>query len=138
MALSGSGTLHLVRRTFRFATTCFNMDFVGVKNGLASKTITLIDVRNTDEVASAGKIPGSHNIPLGQLNDALAMDENAFKAQHGFDKPSKDSPLVTHCLKGGRAAKAHEALLSLGYSKTECYKGSLIDWKENGGEIEQK
>ncbi len=39
------------------------MDSTSIKNSLAEKSIVLIDVRNPDEVESAGKIPGSHQVP---------------------------------------------------------------------------
>ena len=39
------------------------MDFSDVRQGLAENNILLIDVRNVEEVRSAGRIPGSYNIP---------------------------------------------------------------------------
>ena len=39
------------------------MDFAQVKEAIEENTITLIDVRNLDEVESSGKIPKSHLIP---------------------------------------------------------------------------
>ncbi len=131
------------------------MDFEGVKAGLAGNSITLVDVRNPDEVA-AGKIPGSKNIPrefdhsvldldcdftgvfvVPEVEAAFNMDEAAFKEKYGFDKPAKDAAIVTHCLKGGRAAKGADAMTNLGYSNVKVYAGSFTDWKEKGGEVTQ-
>ena len=52
----------------RFSTTesginCIRVEFEDVKEGLASKSLILIDVRNPDELVEHGKIPGSINIP---------------------------------------------------------------------------
>ena len=39
------------------------MDFNTVQKGIRSGDFTLIDVRNVNEVQTAGKIPSSHLIP---------------------------------------------------------------------------
>jgi len=46
-----------------------------------------------------------------QLNDA------EFKAKYGRDKPSSDTELIFHCKMGGRAGKAADAAIKLGYTK---------------------
>ena len=43
------------------------MEFEDVKEGLANKSLVLIDVRNPDELVKHGKIPGSINIPCKSL-----------------------------------------------------------------------
>ena len=40
-----------------------NMDYKEVRTGLEDKSLTLLDVRNPDELTKNGKIPGSINIP---------------------------------------------------------------------------
>ena len=40
-----------------------NMDYKEVRTGLEDKSLTLLDVRNPDELTKNGKIPGSTNIP---------------------------------------------------------------------------
>ena len=40
-----------------------NMDYKEVRTGLEDKSLTLLDVRNPDELRKNGKIPGSTNIP---------------------------------------------------------------------------
>ena len=40
-----------------------NMDYKEVRTGLDDKLLTLVDVRNPDELRKNGKIPGSTNIP---------------------------------------------------------------------------
>ena len=48
--------------------------------------------------------------------------------------PSKDTPILMYCngLKCGRAAKAVEAALKLGYSKIYYYAEGMAEWKEKG------
>lgn len=63
----------------------------------------------------------------------MNLDEAAFKAKTGIDKPAKDAAIVTHCLKGGRAQRATDALEGLSYSNVKTYAGSFLDWKAQGG-----
>eukprot|EP00095_Tigriopus_kingsejongensis_P007425 snap_masked-scaffold2106_size20872-processed-gene-0.3 protein:Tk07425 transcript:snap_masked-scaffold2106_size20872-processed-gene-0.3-mRNA-1 annotation:"hypothetical protein RO3G_05736" len=62
----------------------------------------------------------------------MAMDDEAFKAKYGFDKPEKSAHVVVHCLKGGRAAKAASTLKDMGYN-VEPYSGSMEDWLAKKG-----
>src|SRR5512142_3075834 len=61
--------------------------------------VYLIDVRNKDELASTGAIPGSINIPLPDLGQAFEMSDNDFKTQFNRAKPSLDARLIFNCLK---------------------------------------
>lgn len=78
------------------------------------KTLNLIDVRETDEVA-AGKIPGAVNIPLGLIE---------FRKQD-LDK-SKEYIMV--CRSGGRSGRATEYLESQGYKVTNM-TGGMLAWE---------
>ena len=77
------------------------------------KTVNLIDVRETDEVAT-GKIPGAVNIPLGLIE---------FRLQD-LDK-SKEYVLV--CRSGGRSGRATEFLESRGFHVTNM-TGGMLSW----------
>jgi rhodanese-related sulfurtransferase len=114
------------------------MDFEAVKKGLEEKSFVLIDVRNPDEVESAGNIPGSKQIPWPQLESALAMDDSEFAEKFGFEKPSADARIVTHCIGGGRAGKAQALLAKHGFENAVSYPGSFSDWVKNGGQVEKK
>uniref|UniRef100_A0A8C5XQB5 Thiosulfate sulfurtransferase like domain containing 3 n=1 Tax=Microcebus murinus TaxID=30608 RepID=A0A8C5XQB5_MICMU len=60
-----------------------------LKNLLNSKSIMLIDVRETWEILEHGKIPGSVNIPLDEIGEALQMNPRDFKEKYDEVKPSK-------------------------------------------------
>lgn len=49
------------------------MDFNAVKEGTEKGSFVLIDVRNKDEVASAGKIPKSQVVPRKWLSMPLIV-----------------------------------------------------------------
>jgi len=97
---------------------------------LAPNTV-LIDVRDPQELQETGQIPKSINIPLGQLIDVFKNVSDAeFKSKFGIDKPTPDTALIFSCKLGGRARKAYESALELGYDKASFYKGSWTDWAE--------
>ena len=52
-------------------------------------------------------------------NGAMDLPESDFRQKFGFSKPSKDAPIVTHCLKGGRAGKSAEFLTQNGYTNVK-------------------
>ncbi|XP_050737343.1 thiosulfate sulfurtransferase/rhodanese-like domain-containing protein 3 [Eriocheir sinensis] len=109
-----------------------DIDYSELSNNLDS--VVVLDVRNRDEVEKFGQIPGSHSLPLGEMEDALQMDDDDFQDKYGFPKPTSDQKLVTSCMKGGRARKAAETLASSGI-EARVYPGSFVDWKAQGGEV---
>jgi len=82
------------------------------------QTVNMIDVRETDEVAT-GKIPGAVNIPLGLIE---------FRLQD-LDK-SKEYTII--CRSGARSGRATEFLESHGFSVTNM-TGGMLSWD---GDIE--
>ena len=76
-------------------------------------------------------------LAVEELSDAFKLDNDAFMAKCGFPKPGTDAVIVTHCGKGGRAAKAAAALKEMGFPKAEVYKGSFKDWVAKGGAVER-
>ncbi|XP_045601730.2 rhodanese domain-containing protein CG4456 [Procambarus clarkii] len=95
----------------------------------------VLDVRNRDEVKKTGRIPGSHCIPISELDDALDMDDDSFQEKYGFPKPTTDQTIVPHCQMGGRARRAGDALTAKGF-QTRVYGGSFKDWTIKGGQVE--
>lgn len=91
--------------------------------------LKIIDVRNKTEIQENGKIPGSLNLPMTELEAGLDMDDEAFASKFGFQKPTSNDTIVTHCLKGGRAMKAYSVF------EEKCYSGSFDDWVKNGGKV---
>uniref|UniRef100_A0AAG5CZW0 Rhodanese domain-containing protein n=1 Tax=Anopheles atroparvus TaxID=41427 RepID=A0AAG5CZW0_ANOAO len=88
----------------------------------------LVDVRNPNEIADTGKIPTSVNIPFTQLEESLQLDDAQFKDKFGRSKPTRDADIIFHCGKGGRAQKATDLALTLGYRNARTYKGSYMEW----------
>ncbi|XP_012594282.2 thiosulfate sulfurtransferase/rhodanese-like domain-containing protein 3 [Microcebus murinus] len=99
-----------------------------LKNLLNSKSIMLIDVRETWEILEHGKIPGSVNIPLDEIGEALQMNPRDFKEKYDEVKPSKSDSLVFSCLAGVRSKVALDTAISLGFNRSQHYAGGWKEW----------
>lgn len=81
---------------------------------LNEENIVIIDVRENEEVAM-GKIPGSINIPLGELQNRLKP----------LDKTKK---YIIVCRSGNRSSYATNVLHSLGYDAANMV-GGMLEWR---------
>ena len=79
-----------------------------------------IDVREPDEVAG-GSLPGTVNIPLGQLPDRV-----------GELDPSQRVVLL--CRSGGRSTKAAKHLTSVGFTDVVNLEGGMLAVRPNSKE----
>ncbi|XP_039108054.1 thiosulfate sulfurtransferase/rhodanese-like domain-containing protein 3 [Hyaena hyaena] len=111
-----------------FCTAVKDVTYKELKSLLNSRQITLIDVRERWEIVEYGKIPGSINIPLGEVGEALQMNPNDFKEKYNEVKPSKSDSLVFSCLAGVRSKKALDTAVSLGFNSVRHYAGGWNEW----------
>ncbi|XP_070274128.1 thiosulfate sulfurtransferase/rhodanese-like domain-containing protein 3 isoform X1 [Myotis yumanensis] len=112
-----------------FCTAVYkDVTYKELKNLLNSKKIMLIDVRNTWEIIECGKIPGSVNIPLNEVGEALQMNPEDFKEKYNEIKPSKSDSLMFSCLAGMRSKKALDIAISLGFTRSQHYAGGWKEW----------
>ncbi|XP_037933631.1 rhodanese domain-containing protein CG4456-like [Teleopsis dalmanni] len=93
----------------------------------------LIDVRNRDEIANTGSIPGSINIPLPELQEALTGGDASFLETYGREKPAMDAVIIFTCQSGRRAANATAIATDLGYINSKSYPGSWLEWSQREG-----
>ena len=103
----------------------------------AAGDILLLDVRRPDELEQTGCIPGSLNVPLQQLDTALALSGEEFKARYGFPKPAVGDELWVTCRSGRRVRLAVPVLGRHGYTNVKLYLGSFLDWQANNGPVQQ-
>ncbi|XP_044914592.1 thiosulfate sulfurtransferase/rhodanese-like domain-containing protein 3 [Felis catus] len=112
-----------------FCTAVFkDVTYKELKSLLNSRQITLIDVRERWEIVEYGKIPGSVNIPLDEVGEALQMNPKDFKEKYNEVKPSKSDSLVFSCLAGVRSKKAVDTAVSLGFNSVQHYAGGWKEW----------
>ncbi|XP_028902950.1 thiosulfate sulfurtransferase/rhodanese-like domain-containing protein 3, partial [Ornithorhynchus anatinus] len=99
-----------------------------LKDLLHSKTTVLIDVREVWELKDHGRIPGSINIPLAEVAEALQMNPSDFKDKYRQAMPSKSDRVVFSCLAGVRSKQALATALSLGFKSAQHYPGGWKEW----------
>lgn len=98
-----------------------------VKEELNTGKVTLIDIRESEELEQSGKIPGSVHAPRGML-------EFYADSSLPYHKPEfeKDNRIILHCASGGRSALAVATLKEMGYKNVAHLDGGLKAWKEAG------
>lgn len=114
-----------------------DIKFDSLKDKVLNGNVTLIDVREPNELKDDGKIPYSVNIPLGQIAEAFQLSKLEFHSKYGIEKPSESEGFVISCKSGRRATNAFNKLFPLGYTNIVVYSGSYQDWLKNGGPIEK-
>jgi len=85
------------------------------------KTTIFVDVRPYTEYAKYGYLLRRLDLPAGRL---------IFDAR--FRIPHKDTPIITYCKKGKRAAIAAAQLVQMGYTNVRYMKGGILGWKRAG------
>lgn len=92
---------------------------------------TLVDIRESEEISSNGKIPGSVHAPRGMLefyaDDATPYHKDVFE---------KNNRIILHCASGGRSALAAKTLKDMGFENVAHLDGGIKAWKEAGLSIE--
>jgi rhodanese-related sulfurtransferase len=92
--------------------------------------VTVIDVREPDEVAESGTVPGARNIPRGVL-EIKADTELPVRDPTLEDRSQK--VLIT-CAAGGQAALAAKSLKDMGFTDVSIIDGGIGGWKKAGYE----
>ncbi|GAA0826214.1 rhodanese-like domain-containing protein [Streptosporangium amethystogenes subsp. fukuiense] len=104
-----------------------NMSVAEVAEALETGAVTLVDLREPDEVQREGAIPDAVQAPRGMLEFWADPAGPYHRAE--FD------PLVRtilYCASGGRSALAAQTLQELGYTDVSHLDGGLAAWKDQG------
>jgi rhodanese-related sulfurtransferase len=83
----------------------------------------LIDVRQSNEYL-LGNIPGSVNIPRGQLEFKI-NDENFWSEQYLYP-PEKSTLIIIYCKSGNRGILAAKTLNQLGFNNVVNLEGGFM------------
>lgn len=97
----------------------------------AEGAITVIDVRDHNELAMSGKAKGALHIPLAVLRFQADPSNPDFHPELDTSKP-----VALYCASGARSSMAAQMLTSLGYAEVHNV-GGLGHWQMAGGEIER-
>ncbi|MGV6847209.1 MAG: rhodanese-like domain-containing protein [Marinibacterium sp.] len=99
----------------------------GAKNG----SVTIIDVRDHNELASTGKAAGALHIPMSRLRDMIDPRHPDF---HPGLKDAKR--IALYCASGARSQMAAMALRQMGYEDVNNI-GGFAHWVQAGGPVER-
>ncbi|XP_049585903.1 thiosulfate sulfurtransferase/rhodanese-like domain-containing protein 3 [Syngnathus scovelli] len=118
-------------RRFGSVPQITDVTYEQLKKLLVSGKTVVIDVREPWELREYGSIPGSLNVPLGQVSTALQLDPEEFNEKYGGEMPQKVDNIVFTCLAGIRSKNALEMASELGYKEVQHYPGGWQDWAKN-------
>ncbi len=104
-----------------------NLTPAEVKKELEKGNVTLIDIRESEELKQNGSIPGSVHAPRGMLE--FYADPSLPYHKQEFNR---DNRIILHCASGGRSALAAVTLQQMGYTNVAHLDGGIKAWKEDG------
>ncbi|KAM3614075.1 uncharacterized protein V6R79_009740 [Siganus canaliculatus] len=110
-------TTQLLLRRFSSTPQSTEVSYDQLKQILAGRKSVVVDVREPWERREYGFIPGSINVPLGQVNTAFQLTPEEFKEKYGSDMPQHTDSIVFSCLAGVRSKAALDKATSLGYKE---------------------
>jgi rhodanese-related sulfurtransferase len=95
--------------------------------------VLLVDVREREELAEHGRIPGSVHATRGMLefyaDPASAYHRPEFRPERR---------VILHCTSGGRSALAADMLTQLGYTHVAHLDGGIKAWQEQRLPVDQQ
>jgi rhodanese-related sulfurtransferase len=94
--------------------------------------VLVVDIREANERAELGTIPGALHVPRGLLefwaDPASAMHKPEFELERR---------IVLHCATGGRSALAAAALQDLGFTNIAHHEPGFNGWAADGRPVEK-
>ena len=108
-----------------------NLTVEEVATELATGEVTLIDIREPEERATTGVIPGAVHAPRGMLE--FYADPTSPYHRPEFET---DRRIVLYCASGGRSALATDMLQQLGYACPAHLDGGFKAWSAAGQPVQ--
>lgn len=95
----------------------------------------IIDVRDANDLADTGIIPGSTNISLGTL--FYKADQTLPTGVSDERLADKGQTIFVTCALGGQASIGAGVLSDYGFENVTVIDGGIVAWKEAGLEVEK-
>ncbi len=99
----------------------------------SDEEVVYLDVRSTEEFA-AGHVPGARNVPILEPGP-MGMSSNPDFVTVVEANFSKETKIITGCLRGGRSMKAAQILIACGYTEVRDMRGGFDGEMGPGGGI---
>ena len=96
---------------------------------LARGDVLLVDLRESEERAQKGAIPGAVHAPRGMLEFYADPANDDHRPE--FDPKRRT---ILYCAGGARSAPAAETLQQLGYTRVAHLEGGFTAWTASGHE----
>ncbi len=90
----------------------------------------VIDVRDAQDLAGTGIIPGAVNVSLGTL--PLRADQELPENFRNPELQDRSRPIITTCGGGGQASLAAKLLKDMGFTNVSILEGGTNGWKQAG------
>jgi rhodanese-related sulfurtransferase len=104
-----------------------NLTVAEVAHAIDSGDVTLVDLREPEEIGRTGTIPGAVHAPRGMLE--FHADPSTPYHLAELDPARKT---ILFCASGGRSALGAQALQRLGYADVAHLDGGVKAWDEDG------
>ena len=98
-----------------------------VQSEAGAEDVVLVDIREPEELAATGGIPGAIAAPRGMLE--FYADASTPYHRPEFDT---DKRVILYCASGGRSALAASALKQLGFERVAHLDGGIKAWQAAG------
>jgi len=108
-----------------------NLSVSDVAEELAAGDVMLVDIREPDERAVSGMIPGALHAVRGMLEFYADPTSPYHRPEFEFDRR-----VVLYCASGGRSALAADTLRQLGYTRAAHLDGGIKAWIAAGQPVE--
>lgn len=102
------------------------------KTLIGDPATAFIDVREGNELANLGKIPGAVHVPRGFLE--FYIDKTGAMHHEVFSSGKK---LIFYCETGGRSVLSARLAKDMGLDNVAYLGGGFTAWEKDGGEVEK-
>jgi rhodanese-related sulfurtransferase len=109
-----------------------NLTVDQVVSELQAGKAVIVDVRETEERAQTGSIPGAVHLPRGMLEFYADPTSPYYRSEIAPDKR-----VILHCAAGGRSALAVRTLQELGYTDVAHLDGGFGAWAAAGQPVDK-
>jgi rhodanese-related sulfurtransferase len=108
-----------------------NLSPEDVEREMSATDVVLVDIREPEERANTGVIPGAIHAPRGMLE--FYADPTSPYHRPEFETSRR---VILYCASGGRSALGGETLVQLGYERVGHLDGGIKAWLAAGRQVD--